>query len=147
VLAWTENEVACSMNSAESLMKLLPTGFVGKTSLALSPATKERTSPLYSEDSQGTPQLFPSKDGATQASASDQSVSQFGGCLTLKTSESHSDAVACSLSQALEPWRDELLEFCLSSKAVTGILRRSVNRKMKLDSELKAVLEQQAQAA
>jgi hypothetical protein len=147
VLAWVENEVASSTNSAELLTNSEPAGWCGKMSLALSPATKATTSPLSSEDSPETLQLFPSEDGATQASASVPSVSQFGACLTLRTSESHSAAVACSLSLVLEPWRDELLKFCLSQKAATGILRRAANRRKNLHPHLQKVLETQAQAA
>lgn len=128
VLAWVESEVASSTNSAESLMNSAPNGWCGKMSLALSPAMQATTSPPSSEDLQETLQLFRSEDGATQASASVPIESQFGACLTLKTSESHSAAVACSLSEVLEPWRDELLKFCLSQKAATGILRRAANR-------------------
>jgi len=144
VLAWTESEVACSTNSAELLTSSEPRGWSGKMSLALSPATQAQTSPLSSEASQETPQLFPSVDGETQASASAPIESQFGGCLTLKTSESHSGAVACLLSQALEPWRDELLKFCLSQKAATGILRRAANRGRTLPPRLVNALEQLA---
>ena len=128
VLAWVESEVASFTNSAELLTSSEPRGWSGKMSLALSPATQAKTSPQYLEESPETLQLFPSEDGATQASASAPIESQFGACLTLKTSESHSDAVACSLSQVLEPWRDELLKFCLSQKAASGILRRAANR-------------------
>lgn len=128
VLAWVESEVACSTNSAELLMSSEPRGWSGKMSLALSPVTQAKTSQPCLVGSPETLQLFPSEDGATQASASAPTESQFGGCLTLKTSESHSAAAACSLSQVLEPWRDELLKFCLSQKAATGILRRAANR-------------------
>lgn len=141
LLAWVESEVACSTNSAESLMNSLPDGFAGKTSLVLSPPTGAKTSQQSSEDSPDTLQLFPSEDGATPASASVPSESQFGACLTLKTSESHSDAVACSLSQVLEPWRDELLKFCLSQKAASGILRRAANRGRTLPPRLVSALE------
>jgi len=141
VLAWVENEVASSTNSAELLMNSEPNGWCGKMSLALSPATQAQTSPPCSEDSPETLQLFPSEDGATQAFASVQIESQFGACLTLKTSESHSVAVACSLSQVLEPWRDELLKFCLSQKAATGILRRAANRGRTLPPRLVNALE------
>ena len=116
-------------------------------SLALSPATLAKTSQQCLAVSPETLQLFPSEDGATQASASVLIESQFGACLTLKTSESHSDAVACSLSQVLEPWRDELLKFCLSQKAASGILRRAANRRKNLHPHLQKVLETQAQAA
>jgi len=141
VLAWVESEVASSTNSAELLTNSESRGWSGKMSLALSPATKATTSPPSSEDSQETLQLFRSEDGATQASASVPIESQSGACLTLKTSESHSAAVACSLSQVLEPWRDELLKFCLSQKAATGILRRAANRGRTLPPRLVSALE------
>lgn len=144
VLDWVENEVACSTNSAELLMNSLPLGWSGKTSLALSPATKGPTSPRFSGDSLETPQLFPPKDGEQAASASDPNELQSGGCLTLRTSESHSGAVACSLSQVLEPWHDGLLKFCLSQKAASGILRRAEKRGKKLPPRLVDALEQLA---
>ena len=145
VLAWVENEVASSMNNAESLMNSAPNGWCGKMSLALSPATKEKISPLSLVDSPETLPLFLSEDGATPECVSAPTVSQFGGCLTLKTSESHSAAAACSLSLVLEPWRDELLKFCLSQKAATGILRRAANRGRTLPPRLVNALEHLAQ--
>ena len=144
VLAWVESEVAFSTNSAELLTNSEPRGWSGKMSLALSPATQAKTSQQCLEESPETLQLFPSEDGATPESVSAPTVSQFGGCLTLKTSESHSDAVACSLSAVLEPWRDELLKFCLSQKAATGILRRAENRGRTLPPQLVNALEQLA---
>ena len=144
LLAWVESEVASSTNSAESLMNSEPRGWSGKMSLALSPATEAKTSPLSLVDSPETLPLFQSEDGATPESVSGLIESQFGGCLTLKTSESHSAAVACSLSQVLEPWRDELLKFCLSQKAATGILRRAANRGRTLPPRLVTALEQLA---
>jgi len=144
VLAWVESEVDCSTNNAELLTSSEPNGWCGKMSLALSPATQAKTSQPCSEASPETLQLFPSVDGATQAFASAPIESQSGGCLTLKTSESHSAAVACSLSQVLEPWRDELLKFCLSQKAATGILRRAENRGRTLPPRLVNALEQLA---
>lgn len=147
VLAWVESEVDSFTNSAELLTSSEPRGWSGKMSLALSPATQAKTSPPCSEVSPETLQLFLSVDGATQAYASVPIESQSGGCLTLRTSESHSAAVACSLSQVLEPWRDELLKFCLSQKAATGILRRAANRRKNLHPHLQKVLETQAQAA
>jgi len=147
VLVWVENEVACSTNNAELLMSWASTGLFGKTSLALSPPTKEPTSPRFSGDSLGTPQLFPPKDGEQVESASDPNELQSGGCLTLKTSESHSAAVACSLSAVLEEWHDGLLKFCLSQKASSGILRRATNRGRKLPPRLVDALEQLAGGA
>ena len=141
VLAWVESEVASSMNSAELLTNSEPRGWSGKMSLALSPATQAKTSQQFSEEAPETLQLFRSVDGATLASVSVPIESLFGGCLTLKTSESHSAAVGCSLSAVLEPWRDELLKFCLSQKAATGILRRAANRGRTLPPRLVSALE------
>lgn len=125
---WVENAVDCSTNNAESLMRSLPTGFAGRTSLALSHPTEDTTSLPYSQDSQDTPLPFLNVDGEPEGSVSDRDGLRSGVCLTLRTSESHSGAVACSLSQVLEPWHDELLRFCLSPKAASGILRRAENR-------------------
>lgn len=144
VLDWVENEVASSTNNAESLMNSLPLGFAGKTSLVLSPPTKEPTSQRSLEDSLGTPQLFPLKDGKQEVFVSAPNVSPSGGCLTLRTSESHSAAVACSLSLVLEPWHDGLLKFCLSQKASSGILRRATQRGKKMPPRLVEALQELA---
>jgi hypothetical protein len=61
-----------------------------------------------------------------------------GECWTLDTSESPSDAAACSLSDILEskvPSR-----FFLSSKAAKGILRRAERRGRELPAQLQAAL-------
>jgi hypothetical protein len=142
VLDWVEREVDCSTNNAESLLDSLPLGFVGKTSLALSPPTKDSTSPKSSEDSPDTLQRFPTEDGKTVESVLAPTVLQFGACLTLRTSESHKDAVGSSLSLVLEPWRDELLRFCLSQKAASGILRRAEKRGRTLPPKLLDALQQ-----
>ena len=144
LLDWVESEAASSTNSAELLTNSEPRGWSGKMSLALSPATQAKTSQQCLVDSPETLQLFPSEDGATPESVSVPIGSQFGACLTLKTSESHSDAAASSLSQVLEPWRDELLKFCLSQKAATGILRRAANHGRRLPPRLVSALEQLA---
>jgi hypothetical protein len=68
------------------------------------------------------------------------------GFLTLNSSEHHSDAAVCSLSDTLEtgavPQR-----FFLSAKACQGILRRAEKRNKKLPPLLRAALETVARAA
>ena len=138
---WMERALDCSGNNAESLMNALPSGFSGKTSLALSPQTREQTSQKSFTDSLDTDQLFPTKDGSPEESALDQSEQPYGECLTLRLSESPSGAGVSSLSQVLEPWGENLQEFCLSQKAATGILRRAAKRNRKLPVPLRSALE------
>lgn len=140
VLDWVENAVDCSTNNAESLMSSLPDGFAGRTSLALSPQTVAKTSQQSFMDSPDIDQQYRNEGGRPEGSASDLDESQSGVALTLRTSESHSDAVASSLSQVLEPWRDELLGFCLSQKAASGILRRAESRGRRLPPRLEDAL-------
>jgi hypothetical protein len=138
---WMERALDSSGNNAELLMNALPSGFSGKTSLALSPATQEQTSQKSSTDSLDTDQSFLTKDGSPEESASDQSEQPYGECLTLRLSESPSGAGESSLSQVLEPWGENLQEFCLSQKAATGILRRAAKRNRKLPTPLRDALE------
>jgi hypothetical protein len=63
--------------------------------------------------------------------------------LTLNSSEFHSDADVCFLSDILETG-DHLQQFSLSAKACQGILRRSEKRKKKLPEMLEAALRQVA---
>ena len=62
-----------------------------------------------------------------------------GGCLTLNTSEFHSAAVACSLSDVVET-SDVPLRYCLSPKACAGILRRAEKRGRELPAPLDRAL-------
>ena len=62
-----------------------------------------------------------------------------GECLTLKTSESHSGAVACGLSDILETG-DLPQRFFLSQKACAGILRMAEKRGKKLPEQLERAL-------
>jgi hypothetical protein len=62
---------------------------------------------------------------------------------TLKTSESHSGAVACLLSDVLETG-DVPRRFYLSAKACAGILRRAEKRGRQLPHSLQAALEHAA---
>lgn len=61
------------------------------------------------------------------------------GFLTLSTSECHSDAGVCSLSDILETG-DLQQRFFLSPKACAGILRRAEKRGKELPSALKLAL-------
>ena len=63
--------------------------------------------------------------------------------LTLNTSEFHSDAAACSLSDILETG-DVPQRFYLSAKACKGILRRAEKRGKELPPALLLALEQVA---
>jgi len=138
---WMERALDCSGNNAELLTNALPTGFSGKTSLALSPPTKAQTSQKSSTDSPDTDPKYPAADGNPQESASDQNDQPYGECLTLKLSESPNDAAECSLLQVLEPWDEKLQEFCLSQRAATGILRRADKRNRTLPQPLRHALE------
>ncbi len=62
------------------------------------------------------------------------------GLLTLSTSEFHSGAVACSLSDILETG-DVPQRFFLSAKACTGILRRAEKRGKTLPPQLARALQ------
>ena len=66
-----------------------------------------------------------------------------GECWTVKTLESHSGADESSLSQVLEITED-LSKYYLSQKACQGILNRAEVRGKKLPTELKQVLQKQA---
>ena len=68
-----------------------------------------------------------------------------GGLWTLSSSESRSDAVESSLSDALEPMHEGLSKYCLSPKAAQGILRRAKRRGRTLPAPLAAALEAVAQ--
>ena len=63
-----------------------------------------------------------------------------GECWTLSTSESPSDAVACSLSDTLETG-DVPQRYFLSATACKGILRRAERRGKKLPEPLRLALE------
>jgi hypothetical protein len=65
----------------------------------------------------------------------DPSEPQLGACLTLATSESPSDAAACSLSSILETG-EHLRRYSLSPKACAGILRRAARRGRELPMPL-----------
>ena len=61
-----------------------------------------------------------------------------GACWTARISESHSDVVACSLSDILEPHAHP--KYSLSPKAAAGILRRALKRGRTLPTALEQAL-------
>lgn len=147
VLAWTENAAACFENKSALPMSWDAIGSFGKTSLAHCPPTKEQTSPPSCGNSQECKLACQPKDGAKQGCVSDQNVPLCGGALTLNISESPSVAVESSLSAVLEDWHDDLLKFCLSAKAASGILRRANRRGRDLPPLLADALSQIAGGA
>ena len=106
----------------ELLMTYAPGGLYGKTSPASCRATEDGTLLSFSERWANSGMGGPT------------------GCLTLSTSEYHSAAVACSLSDVLEdgnvPQR-----YYLSATACKGILRRAEARGKSLPPPLQEALE------
>lgn len=121
-LDWLDSDLDFGGNSIDSLTNSLPSGFSQKTSLA-----------FCHLDSDG---IWESSSGRWLNSG----MAWPGGCLTLKTSESRSDAVACSLSAIVESPGPHLAKYCLSPKACAGILRRAEKRGKKLPAPLAAAL-------
>ena len=140
VQAWMARGAACSGTSAESLLRSLPLGFCGKTSLALCPLTADATSLPCCGDSQVHDPMCPLAAGETWALWSGHSESPSGGCLTLAGSESHSDADVCSLSAVLEPSQTVSSKYFLSPRAAAGILKRAQRRGRSLPPALHAAL-------
>ena len=135
---WMVNGADCSGINAVSLIRAMPVGFCGKTSLALSPATTEPTLlPCCGASLEHSP-LCPMKDGGPAEWWSDPNGQQSGGCLTLDGSEFPNDAVVSSLSQVLESSVDQ--KYCLSPQAARGILRRAEKRNKKLPERLEEAL-------
>lgn len=136
---WMGRGADCSGINAVSLIKLLPVGFCGKTSLVLCPPTEGKISlPCCG----GSPEHIlgcPMEVGAPQEWWSDRNGGLSGGCLTLNISEWPSDAVVCSLSQVLEENPDP--KYCLSQRAARGILRRAEKRQKILPAPLAAALQ------
>lgn len=139
VLDWTENVVDSSESSLALLMSL-PAGFSGRTSLELSRVIMEQTSPKSSVESSERFPKYPLGDGGTQELASDQTGSAFIACLTLNTSEFPNVVVESSLSEVIDPWREELSRYCFSQKAATGLLRRAKNNNHELGPLMKTLL-------
>jgi hypothetical protein len=138
VTDWAANDPACSGISAVSLLRSLPVGFCGRTSLALCHPTPVRISPPCCGDSPGSDLPCPRTGGARSACVSDLTVSPSGGCLTLDGSEWPSDAAVCSLSQVLEPTVSS--RYYLTARAARGILDRSTRRGRRLPDHLHAAL-------
>jgi hypothetical protein len=136
---WMEAGADCSGTSAASLIQSLPRGFCGRTLLALSRVTTERTSAPCCGDLLGSDLMCPRTGGAPEACASALTEQRSGGCLTLATTEWPSDAAVCSLSQALEDNVDP--KYYLSPKACAGILRRAEARGKALPQALMTALE------
>jgi len=96
-----------------------------------------------------SPVFCPAQEDETLAPSSARWASSGMGtpteCWTLSSSESHNDAVVCSLSDTLEtgvlPRR-----FFLSAKACAGILRRADKRGKALPDQLRQALQVVAEA-
>lgn len=126
VRAWLESGPDSSSRSYASLVTSLPVGFSLKTSLGFCRATKG--------------EIWAPCSGRWENSG----IGGPTGCLTLSFSESPSDVVASSLSQALEPDAPE--KYSLSPRACRGILRRAAQRGRKLPLSLQVALEAEAGA-
>ena len=135
---WMEQGADCSGTNAASLIRLLPVGFCGKTSLELCPPTTDMISlPCCG----GSPEHIhgcPMEGGTPAVWWSDPNGGLSGGCLTLNGSEWPNDAAVSSLSQVLESHVDP--KYCLSPKACSGVLRRAERRGKKLPAPLEAAL-------
>ena len=126
VADWQESGADSSGRSFASLARALPVGFCSKTSLAYCHRTEGET---------------------WEPSSGRWENSGMGGptaCLTLNTSEFHSDAVASSLSDVLET-SGVPAKYSLSPKACAGILRRAKARGRELPEALRRALESSAE--
>ena len=124
---WLTLEETSPLSILQSLHSTAPTGWYGKTS----PASCHRT-----------------KDGTLEPSSERWANSGMGSpteCLTLSTSEFHSAAGVCSLSDVLETG-DVPQKYYLSQKACSGILRRAEKRGKALPTMLHQALQQVAGA-
>lgn len=137
VVAWLESGVDSSMNSAESLMSALPTGFASRTSLVFCPPREARTSRSSSASLPGSGRRSPT-DGAQQGSVAARSETLPGVCLTLAFSESPNVAAEYILSEVQESQVDS--KYFLSPKAARGILRRAGRRGRRLPPRLHEAL-------
>jgi hypothetical protein len=121
VTVWLETEAVYSSVAWVSLMNAAPLGFSSKTSLDFCQATE---------------------DGTWEPSCGRWGNAGFGGpgvCLTLSTTEWHSDGGVCSLSDILQSGHIPP-EFFLTPKACQGILRRAEKRGLELPAQLKHAL-------
>jgi len=140
---WMAQGADCSGTNAVSLIRQLPVGFSGRTSLELCPPTKALTSLPCCGDSPAHTPGCPMEDGTPAVWWSDPNGGLSGGCLTLNGSEWPNDAVVSSLSQALEQNVDP--KYCLSPKGCSGVLRRAERRGRQLPLLLQQALERVAQ--
>ena len=124
---WLTRVATSCLPTLQLLTAIGPSGWFGRTSPAYFPLTEDETLPAYFEGWQNSGMGLPTE------------------FLTLSTSEFHSAAVACSLSDILEtgnvPQR-----FFLSATACRGILRRAEKRGKELPEQLANALLMVAQA-
>jgi hypothetical protein len=140
---WTAHVADYSGTNAVSLMRALPVGFSGRTSLALCRATTVTTSPPCCGGSPERGPTCPRTGGEPSACASVPVEPPSGGCLTLAGSEWPNAAAVCSLSQVLEASVDP--KYSLSPRAAAGILDRARRRGRALPPSLETALERVAQ--
>jgi len=117
---WLENGAGFGLSSGEFLQRLLPGGWLSKTSPVCYPAGTDGTLPL------------------SFAGWSNSGMACVGGYLTLSISEWPSDGAVCSLSDILET--DVPQKYCLSARAALGIIRRAERRGKELPHRLKQAL-------
>ena len=120
---WTIRVATSCLHTLPLLQDIGPSGWFGRTSPASYPLTEDSTLP-------------PSFEG--WANSGMGSHTEF---LTLSTSEWHSAAAVCSLSDTLETG-DLPQRFFLSATACQGILRRAEKRGKVLPEQLRQALEQ-----
>jgi hypothetical protein len=118
-------EETSRLSILQSLTNIGPIGWYGKTS----PVSCRQTQDGILEPLSGA--------------WSNSGIARPGECLTLSTSEFHSDAAVCSLSDVLETGEIPQKYF-LSQKACKGILRRAEKRGKKLPEPLQVALTQVA---
>ena len=85
----------------------------------------------------------PTEDGTLVPSSGrwlNSGIAVHGECWTLKTSESHSDAEECFLSDVLQETGEILPRYYLSSRAAAGILKRAEKRGKKIPEALETAL-------
>ena len=120
-------EISCSP-ILPSLHNIAPSGWFGRTSPASCPATEDGILVPFSERWGNAGMGSPTE------------------CLTLSSTEFHSAAAVCSLSDVLEIG-DVPQRFYLSATACRGILRRAEKRGKKLPGQLQHALLAVAQGA
>ncbi len=119
---WTTRVATSCLHTLPLLQDIGPSGWFGRTSPACYPVTEDSTLPHYFEG---------------WANAGMGSHTEF---LTLSTSEWHSAAAVCSLSDTLETG-DLPQRYFLSATACKGILRRAEKRGKELPLALEQALQ------